>query len=115
MVGAEFKRIESEIKKGNIRHRRCDICGCELAVPDMGMYSRDVFVSMACPVCSYTKAHSILLGYIEELRKSHTKKEILKILDDRLNETWGLEVSVFTIDEWENLMENSSEWHGKIE
>jgi len=35
------------------------------------------------------------------LKKSHSKKEILKILDKRMKDTWGEDVSVFTVEEWE--------------
>lgn len=98
-----FEQMQEEIKKGTVRHRRCDVCGCELAIPDIGLYSRDVFVSMACTQCSYTKAHSVFLGYIEDLRKSHTKPDVLRILDEQMTETLG-EADIFTIDEWNELM-----------
>jgi len=88
------------IKTGNVKHRRCDVCGCELAMPDIGVYSREGLNTVACTACSHTKQHYNLLAYIEDLKKSHSKKEILKILDKRMKDTWGEDVSVFTVEEW---------------
>ena len=105
MTGKKFfeltdKEILALIKKGEIRHRRCDVCGCELSVPDLGVYSRKGFTTMACTNCSNTRAHYTLLSYIEDLRKTHDKQEVHHILDKRMKETWD-EGSIFTAEDWE--------------
>lgn len=94
------------IKKGTIRHRRCDVCGCELSVPDLGVFSREAFTTMACTGCSNTKAHYVLLSYIEDLRKSHNKQEVHQILDKRMKETWD-DGSIFTVEKWKEQTEGS--------
>lgn len=96
----ELEKLRNEIAKGTVCHRRCDICGCELAMPDVGLYSREVLNTVSCTACTNTKALSILLRYVEDLRKTCSKQEILKILDERMIETWGGEASVFTFDEF---------------
>lgn len=97
-----FAEILEKIKQGNIHHRRCDVCGCELAVPDAGAFSRSFFTTMACTGCSYTKQHSDLLGYVEELKKQNRddKATVHRILDERMMETWG-NGSIYTIEDWE--------------
>jgi len=97
------QKMMEEIKKGNVHHRRCDVCGCELAVPDIDVYSKELFTTMACTVCSNTKQHSDLLAYVEELRKQNKndKPKVHKILEERMEETWG-EGSIYTIEDWEN-------------
>ena len=91
--------VVTQIKTGTVKHRRCDVCGCELAMPDLGVYSRDGLNTAACTACSHTKQHYDLLKYMEDLKKSHSKKEILEILDKRMEETWG-NSDIFTFEEW---------------
>ena len=88
------------IKKGEVRHRLCNVCGCELSVSDAGVFSREGVTTMACTVCTNTKAHYALLSYIVELRKSHDKQEIHHILEERMKETWD-DGSIFTVEKWE--------------
>jgi len=61
---------------------------------------------MACTVCSYTKRHSDLLAYVEFLRREYNndKPKIHKILDERMEETWG-RGNPFTMDDWNNYKE----------
>lgn len=94
------RKIIALIKTGNVRHKRCDVCGCELAMLDAGVYVREGLTTTVCTTCSHTKQHYDLLAYIEDLKKSHSKKEILEILDKRMEGTWG-DASIFTIEEWE--------------
>jgi len=89
----------TQIKTGTIKHRRCDVCGCELSMPDLGVYSREGLNTATCTNCTHTKACSDFLAYVEDLRKSKTKKEVLEILNERMKETWG-EASIFTIEDW---------------
>lgn len=84
-----------------MHHRRCDICGCELAIPDIGVYSRQVLNTVACTACSNTKKHLDFLKWVESLRKTYTKKEILELIEDGLNQIWGYDVSIFTVEEWD--------------
>jgi len=94
------KDMIAQIKTGTVKHRRCDVCGCELAVPDLGVYSRDGLNTTVCEICTPTKEHHDLLAYIQDLRKSHSKQEIIEMLDKRMEETWG-DSDIFTIEEWE--------------
>lgn len=99
-----YEMTESEmlaqIKTGTVKHRRCDICGCGLALPDVGPYIREGLNTVACTGCTNTRPHLDLLGYIEDLKKSHSKKEILEILDKRMEDTWSSDSSIFTVEEW---------------
>jgi hypothetical protein len=108
MKKESLDEIKQEIQKGNIRHRRCDVCGCELVMPDIGMFGRMTLNTAICSECSDMKAQSNLLQYVQELRKTKTKQEVIKILDEKMIKTWG-EASKFTIEEWEDLMKNTSE------
>ncbi len=90
----------AQIKTGTVKHRRCDVCGCELAIPDLGVFSRGALTTMACTTCSNTKAHHVLLSYIEDLKKTHNKAGVHQILDERMKETWD-ESGIFTVEEWE--------------
>lgn len=99
------KEILTLLKTNNIHHRRCDVCGCELSVPDRGTFSRKVMQTMACTVCTNTKEHATLLAYIEELRKKHDKATVIEILDSRMEDTWG-EGDIFTVEEWNQGVEN---------
>ena len=87
------------IKTGNVRHRLCDVCGCELAVPDRGIFGRGVMTTMACTICTNTKKHMDFLAFVEDLRKKHDKPTVEEILDTRLDETWE-KGSIFTYDKW---------------
>lgn len=104
MIKKFYEMTESEIlaqiKTGTVKHRRCDVCGCGLAMPDVGPYIREGLNTVACTTCTNTRAHHDLLSYIEDLKKSYSKKEILEMLDKRMDETWGSDSSVFTIEEW---------------
>jgi hypothetical protein len=106
-INADFE-ITEKIKQGNVYHRRCDVCGCELAVPDAGVFSRDFFTTMACTICSYTKLHSDLLGYVEELKKQYNndKAKVHKILEQRMIETWG-KGSLYTMEDWNKYKEEN--------
>ena len=94
------------IKEGNVYHRRCDVCGCELAVPDAEIFSREFLTTMVCTECSYTKQHSDLLSYIEFLRREYNndKAKVHKILDERMEGTWG-RGHPFTMDDWNHYKE----------
>lgn len=87
------------IKTGTVKHRRCDVCGCELAMPDCGVFSRKSLNTTVCPECTPTTKHYDLLMYIEDLKKTKSKEEIIEILDKRMEETWE-EANIFTIEEW---------------
>ena len=93
------KEFLTLLKTNNVHHRRCDICGCELAMPDRGIFSRKAMQTNACTVCTNTREHQDLLEYVMELRKKHDKATIIEILDNRMDETWG-KGEVFTIEEW---------------
>ena len=95
------KEFIAQIETGNVKHRRCDVCGCELAIPDIGVYSREGLTTSICTKCTPTKEHHDLLAYIEKMKQSHSKKEITEILDKRIKDTWGNDASMFTIEEWE--------------
>lgn len=92
------------LKTNNVHHRRCDVCGCDLPVPDRATFSRKVLQTMACTACTDTKAHRDLLIYVEELRKKHDKATVIEILDDRMDNTWG-KGDVFTVEEWKKKQE----------
>ena len=92
--------ITVKIKTGTVKHRQCDVCGCELSMPDSGVYSREGLQTAVCDICTPAKEHYVLLAYIEELKKTHSKQEIIEILDKRMEETWG-DSSIYTIEEWE--------------
>ena len=104
LIDKKFYEITNEemialIKTGNVKHRRCDVCGCGLAMPDLGVYSREGLNTAVCTDCTSTKEHHDLLAYIEDLKKSHSKQEVIKILNKRMEETWG-DSDIFTIEEW---------------
>ena len=93
--------MEAQIARGGVHRRKCDICGSEIDVPDIGPFTRGFFICMACTTCTDSKPHHTLLEYIKDLMKrNYTKTEVQKILDKRMEETWGLESSVFTTDEF---------------
>ena len=94
------KEMIALIEAGNVKHRQCDVCGCELSMPDSGVYSREGLNTATCTNCTYTKTASNFLAYVQELRKTKTKQEILEILDKRMEETWGDNANIFTIEEW---------------
>ena len=100
------KEMIAQIKTGTVKHRRCDVCGCELAMPDLGVYSREGLQTVVCESCTPTKEHHDLLAHVKDLRESHSKQEIVDILDKRMEDTWG-DASIFTIEEWK---EQNSEW-----
>lgn len=87
------------LRTNNVLHRMCDVCGCELAMPDRGKFSRKVIQTMACTACTNTKQHTDLLIFIDDLRKKHDKATVIEIMDARMQDTWG-EGNVFTEDEW---------------
>lgn len=93
------KEFEILLKTNNVYHRKCDICGCDLAIPNRGVFSRKAIQTVACESCTNTKAHNDLLMYIEKLKKKHDKATIIEILDNRMDETWG-QGETFTVKEW---------------
>ena len=64
------KEMIAQIKTRNVKHRRCDLCGCELAFPDIGEYTREGLHTVACTTCSPTKQHYDLLAYIGNFKKN---------------------------------------------
>ncbi len=97
-------KMRKTVERGTVRHRCCDVCGCELAMPDVGLFSRETLNTAVCTDCSNTEEHCKFLEYVERLRESYSKKEILRMLDERLNGVCGTDASVFTIEEWNEQM-----------